>query len=97
MVRLFHDEGVVRAAAYRAITHAAATGVLKNVGEHVFNTELAFRDFDDFLDRVVRVTHSDVRLPDTIADEVRARFERHMTPAGARFLRQMRVNVLQKT
>lgn len=50
----------------------------------------------DFLDRVVRVTHSHVRLPETIADEVRARFERHMTPAGARFMRQVRVNVLKR-
>jgi len=96
IVRLFHDEGVVRTAAYRAITHAAATGVLKSVGEHVFDTELAFRDYDDFVDKIVRVTHSDIRMPDAIADEARARFERHMTPTGARFVRQMRINVLQK-
>ena len=97
VVRLFHDEGVVRAAAYRAIRHAAATGVLTLVGEHVFDTALAFRDYDDFVDRTVRVTHSDIRLPDDVANEVRERFERHMTPSGARFVRQMRVNVLRKT
>ena len=97
VVRLFHDEGVVRAAAYRAIMHAAATGVLESVGEYVFDTELSFRDFDDFVDRIVRVTHTDVRLPEAIADAVRARFERHMTAAGARFVRQSRVNVLRKT
>lgn len=96
ITRLFHDEGVVRAAAYRAIKHAEATGVLKHVGEHVFDTALAFRDFDDFVDRIVRVTHSDIRLPDAVAAEVRARFERKMTPAGARFVRQMRINVLRK-
>ncbi|HET9025287.1 MAG TPA: class I SAM-dependent methyltransferase [Burkholderiaceae bacterium] len=96
VVRLFHDEGVVRAAAYRAIRHAVATGVLKSVGEHMFETEVSFRDYDEFVDRIVRVTHSDIRLPDAIAGEVRARFERHMTPAGARFVRQLRVNVLQK-
>jgi SAM-dependent methyltransferase len=96
MVRLFNDEGVVRSAAYRAIGHAAATGVLSHVGEHVFDTELAFRDYPDFVDKMVRVTHSDIRLPDAVADEVRARFERRMTPEGARFVRQMRVNVLRK-
>ena len=62
----------------------------------MFDTELAFRDYDDFVDKTVRVTHSDIRLPDAVADEVRARFERRMTPGGARFVRQMRVNVLRR-
>ena len=96
VVRLFHDEGVVRAAAYAALMRAAQSGVLQSEGEHVFDTELAFRDFDDFVDRMVRVTHSDIRLPEAVEAEVRARFERRMTPTGARFVRQMRVNVLRK-
>ena len=96
IVRLFHDEGVVRAAAYRALRRAVDNGVLDDVAEHVFDMPLTFRDFDDFVDRIVRVTHSDIRLPDAIADEVRTRFERHMTSTGARFVRQMRVNVLRR-
>jgi ubiquinone/menaquinone biosynthesis C-methylase UbiE len=96
VVRLFHDESAVRAAAYHAIMKAAATGVLKHVGEHVFDTPLAFRDYEDFVDRMVRVTHSDIRLPDAIAGQVRERFDRSMTADGARFVRQMRINVLQK-
>lgn len=96
VVRLFHDEGAVRAAAYRAIKKAEATGVLKHVGEHVFDTPLAFRDYEDFVDRMVRVTHSDIRLPDAIAGRVRERFNRSLTADGARFVRQMRINVLQK-
>jgi len=97
MTRLFHDEGAVRAAAYRAIQRAEATGVLVHGGEYVFDTALAFRDFEDFLDKIVRVTHSDISLPDAVAGEVRERFERAMTPDGARFVRQMRINVLRKT
>lgn len=96
IVRLFHDEGTVRAAAYRALQRAIATGVLAHVSEPVFDTPLAFRDYADFEERMIRVTHSDIRLPDSVAGEVRARFERHMTPSGAHFVRQMRVNVLRK-
>jgi hypothetical protein len=96
IVRLFHDEGAVRAAAYRALERAIAGGVLAHVSELVFDTPLAFRDYADFEARVIRVTHSDIRLPASVADEVRARFERHMTPSGAQFVRQMRVNVLRK-
>ncbi len=96
IVRLFHDEGVVRAAAYRAIRNAIDTGVLEDDGEHVFDTPLLFKNFEDFENKLIRVTHSDIRLPDSVADDVRARFERHMTPDGARFVRQMRINVLRK-
>jgi ubiquinone/menaquinone biosynthesis C-methylase UbiE len=96
IVRLFHDEGVVRTAAYRAIRHAIETGVLQHVTEQLFDTALAFHDFADFEQKMLGVTHSDIRLPDDVADEVRARFERHMTPTGARFVRQMRVNVLRR-
>jgi SAM-dependent methyltransferase len=97
VVRLFHDEGAVRAAAYRALRNAGATGVLKHIGEHFFDTPLAFRDYDDFVDRIVRVTHSDIRLRDEIAEQVRQRFERSMTADGARFVRHMRVNVLRRS
>jgi SAM-dependent methyltransferase len=96
IVRLFHDEGAVRAAAYRAILKAADTGVLAHVGEHVFETPVSFRDYDDFLDRTVRATYNDIALPADVAQSVRQRFERHMTPHGARFVRQMRVNVLRR-
>lgn len=96
MVRLFYDEGVVRAAAYRAIQHAEQAGVLQHVGEHVFDTALAFKDYDDFVNKMVGVTHSNIELPEAVAHQVRERFERRMTPQGARFVRQMRINVLRK-
>jgi ubiquinone/menaquinone biosynthesis C-methylase UbiE len=96
IVRLFHDEGTVRAAAYQAMMRAIRDHTFEDAGEHVFDTALAFKDFDDFVDRVVRVTHSDIVLPDNVAGEVRRRFERAMTPDGARFVRQMRINVLRK-
>lgn len=96
VMRLFHDEGTVRAAAYAALRRAIDTGVLADAGEHVFDSALAFRDFDDFVRRMVNVTHTDMRWDAGIAAQVRARFERHMTPEGARFVRQMRINVLRK-
>jgi ubiquinone/menaquinone biosynthesis C-methylase UbiE len=96
IMRLFHDEGAVRAAAYRAIRTAIDSGVLAHVSEQIFETPLVFRDFADFEDRMIRVTHSAIRLPEAVADEVRTRFQRHMTPDGARFERPMRVNVLRR-
>jgi ubiquinone/menaquinone biosynthesis C-methylase UbiE len=96
VVRLFHDEGVVLAAASQAIKRAAAAGVLEHVAEHAFETVVSFSSYDDFVERIVNVTHADRALPGHVAGEVRRRFERHMTPDGARFVRQMRVNVLRR-
>lgn len=96
IVRLFHDEGEVRAAAYAALQRAAAAGVLEWVDERVFDTPLAFRNFDDFFDRMIRVTHSDISMDPATTAEVQRRFEKFMTPQGATFVRQMRVNLLRR-
>lgn len=95
IVKLFHDEGEVRAAAYAALRRAADTGVLRWESELFFETPLHFRDFDDFVDRIVRVTHSDIEMAPAVAAEVRRRFERFQRPDGAHFVRQMRVNLLR--
>jgi hypothetical protein len=96
IVRLFHDEGSVRAAAYDALQRAIAAGLFTHVEETVFSTPLTFRDFDDFFDRIVRVTHSTLILEGETLAEVRRRFNRFVTPEGARFVRDMRVNVLRR-
>jgi SAM-dependent methyltransferase len=96
IVRLFHDEGVVRAEAYAALQRASKSGVLETALEHEFMAPLAFRDYDDFVDKVVRATHSDhVYTPD-VAAQVRARFAKHETPQGTKFIRPMRVNLLRR-
>ncbi len=96
IVKLFHDEGVVRAAAYEALRRAIAGGSFEDAGEYVFDTALHFVDYDDFVNRIVRVTHSDMSRYDAVAAAVRTRFEPHLTSNGARFVRQMRVNVLRR-
>jgi SAM-dependent methyltransferase len=96
IVRLFHDEGAVRAAALDAIRRAVAGGLFEPVEERHFDAPLAFRDFDDFCERFVRVTHSDITLAGERLEEVRRRFAAHTTPSGARFVRPMRVNLLRR-
>lgn len=96
IVKLFHDEGVVRAAAYAALQRAAAAGVLVWDREVVFDTPLHFRDYGDFVERIVRVTHSDVVLAAEVDAEVRRQFALFQGPDGARFVRQMRVNFLRR-
>lgn len=74
----------------------ADRGVLQAVEERHFETPIAFRDFDDFVERMVRVTHTDLAVEGALLAEVRRRFSSHMGPGGARFLRPMRVNLLRR-
>ncbi len=96
VMRLFHDEQAVRAQALAALRRAAAAGVLEAVDEIVFDAPVAFRDFDDFHARMVGVTHTTHRLDGATLAQVRRRFEAHLGPAGARFERPMRVNLLRR-
>jgi SAM-dependent methyltransferase len=96
VVRLFHDEERVRKAALDALHRATASGLFGEVEVKHFDMPLAFRNFDDFFDMVVKATHSQHHLVGEQLDEVRRRFERHATPQGVRFVRPMRVNLLRK-
>ncbi len=96
IMRLFHDEQAVREAALAAIDRAAAGGPLEPVARVPFLAPVAFRDFADFERRMMRVTHSELRLPEATVARVRERFERHLGPQGARFDRPMRADLLRR-
>ncbi len=96
IMKLVHDEGTVRAAAYAALERAADAGVLAWEDEIVFDTPLAFRDFDDFVDRMLRVTYAELLLSDDLMAQLRQRFAPHEGADGARFVRQVRVNLMRR-
>jgi ubiquinone/menaquinone biosynthesis C-methylase UbiE len=96
VVKLFHDEGRVRAAAYDAVKRAARDGVLREEREIHFMAPVAFHDFAEFEQKTIRATHTHHDLSDELLARVRVQFERHMTPAGAKFIRPMRVNLMRR-
>lgn len=96
VMRLFHDEEVVRATALRAVQKAVASGAWEQLDEVFFATPVHYRDFAEFEQRMIGVTFVEHRLDASMLAAVRARFEPHMTPAGADFVRPMRVNLLRR-
>ncbi len=82
VLRLFNDEEVVRNAAYDALGRAVSTGLMEGVEEKRFDTVIAFRDFDEFFQRIVKATHSDHTLEGDQLAKVKQRFELHATPQG---------------
>ena len=96
VMRLFHDEEEVRAAAIRAIEQAVLSGTWEQVTEKFFDVPVHYRDFEDFQKRLIDVTYVTHRLDQSTLQRVRDRFEPHMTSGGAHFMRPMRVNLLLK-
>jgi len=96
VVRLFNDEGVVRAAAQAALDQALLCGQWDQVADVRFDTPLLFRDFGDFERRIMRATFADHRIDDALLAAVRAAFDAHCGADGARFVRAMHVRLLRR-
>jgi ubiquinone/menaquinone biosynthesis C-methylase UbiE len=97
VIRLFNDEGVVRAAAQAAVDAALQTGHWEQVAERRFEMPVSFKNFDDFELRMMRPTFADHRIDDAKRAEVREAFEPHLGAGGAHFQRPMHVRLLRRT
>lgn len=96
VIRLFNDEGEVRAAAYAALQRAWRAGGWDWEVERYFETPVRYRDFAEFEQRMINVTFAERHIDATQREAIRARFEPHLRADGARFTRPMRVNLLRK-
>lgn len=94
--RLFHDEKIVREAAFAAIQRAVARGPLLLKQQLFFNTRSYFENFDQFDTRMIQVTHTDHSLSPELYAAVREKFDSFMTPEGATFHTPQRVDLLVK-
>jgi hypothetical protein len=66
------------------------------VEETFFNSPMKFDSFEDFENKVLKVTHTDHALDDEVYKEVKRRFEQHLGDDGANFLMPIRVDLLQR-
>lgn len=96
VVRLFHDEQLVRAQAQAALDRAAVAPEWEQVVDHQFMTPLFFRDFESFERKIIAATYQDHQLAPELLALVRERFEAHMGADGAHFVRPMRVRLFRK-
>ena len=97
VIRLFNDEGVVRAAAQAALDAALAGGTWEAVAERRFEVPVHFADFADFEQRMMRPTYADHHLDEAKVRTVQAAFLPHCGADGAHFTRPMHVRLLRKT
>jgi SAM-dependent methyltransferase len=96
VIRLFNDEGRLRAAAQAAVDDALRSGAWTQVDERRFDRPVRFQDFDDFEQRLMRPTFADHAIDDAKLARVRAAFEPHRGADGAHFLQPMHVRLLRR-
>jgi ubiquinone/menaquinone biosynthesis C-methylase UbiE len=96
IVRLFHDEEKVRQAAFDATKRAVESDKFTPLDEIFFHAIVKYSDFDEFERRVINVSYETHSLDQTLMQQIREEFEKHMTPEGASFEQSKRVDLLQK-
>lgn len=96
LMRLIEDERVVREAAFAALMRAVGEGLFVLEQERFFQSEGTYQDWETFQARFIDVTHSERNLDAERRAQIRAAFERHLAPGGARFLKPHRVDLLRK-
>lgn len=96
VMRIFHDERLVRERAFLALERVVAAGIMELVVEKFFLAPRRYADWTEFERNVREKTHTEHRLTDARWEAVKTRFMRSMTPEGALFMQPMRVDLLRR-
>jgi len=96
IVRLYNDEGTVRAAAQAALDEALARGPWTEVVRHRFAQPVRFADFAEFQRRMMQSSFATYTLDDALVERVRTAFMPHCGPDGAAFERPLLVRLLRR-
>lgn len=96
ILSLFHNEEEVRKLAFNSIKTAVTEGQFSLLEQVFFNTPRVYRDFAEFENRIINVSHTAHELDKDLYKQVRQMFEQHLGDNGALFLTPIRVDLLQK-
>ena len=96
ILKLFHDERVVREAAFSALRAGVQRGEWDLDAEVFFEVPGCYATWDVFEEHFLRVTHTPIAIDDALYARVRAAFMAHMTADGAHFQKPHRVDLLRK-
>jgi len=96
IMRLFNDEGAVRAAAQQALDTALVDGPWEAADERHFATPVHFSDFATFETRMMQPTFANHQIDATLREAIRQRFASYSGPDGLHLTRPMHVRLLRK-
>ncbi|MEM7467716.1 MAG: class I SAM-dependent methyltransferase [Pseudomonadota bacterium] len=96
VLRLFHDEQVVRRSAFDCVKDVVKRGLFSLEQQTFFAAAVHFDDFADLDKKIIQATHTEHQLDEQTYRDVELAFNQHMTAKGANFRAPMRVDVLRK-
>ena len=96
VIRLFHDESIVRREAFAAVGRAVTNGVLELVEERFFKNMIKLESFAQFEQGILNVTHTDHNLTPDLLNQVFEKFESNRSDVGYVFEIPNRVDLLRK-
>lgn len=99
IVRLYNDEGTVRAAAQSALQRALVNpeGLWTELAQRRFEMPVQYRDFAQFEQRMMHPTFADHQIDAALRARVAQAYAPHQGPQGAFFTRPMHVRWWQRT
>ena len=96
VLRIFHDEEVVREAAFNAISKTVENGSLTLQDQIFFKSSIPMPDFAVFEKAVINVTHTDHQITPAMMAATRDAFEKAVVLNGGVFTMDNRVDLLRK-
>ncbi|MBN2691806.1 MAG: class I SAM-dependent methyltransferase [Burkholderiaceae bacterium] len=96
IVKLYNDEGLVRAAAQAALDQALRNGQWEQIAERRFEMPAHFPNWESFEQRMLYPSFADHQITDSLRLAVKAAFDPHCGADGAHFTRPMHVRLLRK-
>jgi ubiquinone/menaquinone biosynthesis C-methylase UbiE len=96
IIRLFHDEKVVRQQAFEHLREAVQTGLFTLEREIFINVPGTYATWEIFEERFLNVTHTEHQIDASLYARIQAAFLAHMKPEGAYFLKPHRIDLLRR-
>lgn len=96
VLRIFHDEEIVRKAAFKAIVNAVDENVFELREQKFFNTLIPMKDFSIFENAVINVTHTNHEVTPQLLVKIKENFDRAVAVNEGVFKMHIRVDLLKK-
>lgn len=96
ILKLFHDEELVRQHAFNAIKKAVDNKAFSLVDEIFFNSPVTFDSFEQFEENIIGATHTEHHLPNDLYAKVKQKFDHYYKINNGTFLTPNRIDILTK-
>jgi len=96
LISMFHDEEEVRQNAFNHIKDAVENEKFKLFREIFFQSEVVYKDFEDFEKRQMNLTYNDNDISKELKEKIKNKFNSFNEGKESSFMKPFRVDILQK-